>query len=102
MFKTVLIVSGVFIGMGAVSLGDPVPLGMEVRAGDGTLIGRVSGFMRDEQGRPQVVTIAVAQADEVAREEREARSEEPAEEESPVRRRNISLERFLQALPIWE
>jgi hypothetical protein len=101
MFKTVLIVSGVFIGMGAASLGDPVPLGMEVRAGDGTLIGRVSGFERDEQGRAQVVTIAVAPAGEAEREEARAQADEPTDD-GPVRRRNISIERFLQSLPIWE
>jgi hypothetical protein len=99
MFKTVLIVGGVFIGMGAASLGDPVPMGMEVRAGDGTLIGRVSGFERDEQGRPLVVTIAAVEAGEA---EQGAGSDEPTENGASVRRRNISIERFLQALPIWE
>jgi hypothetical protein len=103
MFKTVLIVGGVFIGMGAASLGDPVPLGMEVRAGDGTLIGRVSGFERDDQGRPRVVTIAAVQAGEAAREGKSAApDDESTEDDAPVRRRSISIERFLQALPIWE
>jgi hypothetical protein len=103
MFKTVLIVGGVFIGMGAASLGDPVPLGMEVRAGDGTLIGRVSGFERDERGRPRVMTIAAVHAEEAAPEGKGAEADDEAtQDDAPVRRRNISIERFLQALPIWE
>jgi hypothetical protein len=101
MFKTVLIVGGVFIGMGAASLGDPVPLGMEVRAGDGTLIGRVSGFERDDQGRPRVVTIAAVQAGEAAG-EGAGTDDESTQDDASVRRRSISIERFLQALPIWE
>jgi hypothetical protein len=110
MLKTVLIVFGVFIGMGATWLTDPVPVGMEVRDGEGALIGRVASVVRDEHGKLLAVTVASSQR--TARfQERDASRRQSADggeqgddasEEDALRRRSISLESFFRALPIWE